>query len=161
LLLYCLPPEIREVTVTIGKFAYVRSALLSPFVTKSFIAAGRGADVLQTIAQSVAVLKRGDNLVIFPEGTRTRTGRMNRFKPGIGMIVRETGAAVIPVKIRGTFGIWPAGKIPNPFVGRRGEASITFGKRFFLRDLVEKKILSTKSTDDQIAQCIRGFLSGM
>jgi 1-acyl-sn-glycerol-3-phosphate acyltransferase len=41
-------------------------------------------------------------LILFPEGTRTRTGEMNRFKPGIGMLVAETSIPVVPCYLSGT-----------------------------------------------------------
>ena len=161
LLLYSLPPALRKTTFTVGKFTHLRSPILAPFVTKAFIPAGRGADILKTIALSLAVLKKGDNLIIFPEGTRARTGRMNPFKPGVGLLIRESGAAVIPVKIKGTYAIWPAGKAPNFFCGWRVRPSITFGKRFSLNDLVAGGLLAAGSTDEHIAQCIRAVIENM
>jgi long-chain acyl-CoA synthetase len=160
-LLYALPSAIRDATFTIGKYAYLRSPLLAPFVTKAFIPAGRGADIMQTISLSIAVLKKGDNLIIFPEGTRTRTGHMNHFKSGIGMLVRETDAMVIPVKIKGTYALWPAGKLPKFFGARKYRPSLTFGKRFSLQELIDRGMLSPGSTDEQIAQCIRAIIAEM
>jgi long-chain acyl-CoA synthetase len=60
-----------------------------------------------TLALPVAVLKRGDCLAWFPEGWRTPDGRMLAFQPGIGRIVAETGATVIPAFISGSFEALP------------------------------------------------------
>ena len=52
--------------------------------------------------------------LVFPEGTRSRTGSMGRFKPGIGMLVAGTEIPVIPCHIQGAFDAWPSNrKLPG------------------------------------------------
>ena len=55
---------------------------------------------------AIEVLRRGESLVMFPEGTRSKTGQPQKPKSGIGFLVYKTGAPVLPVKVQGTFG-WP------------------------------------------------------
>lgn len=45
--------------------------------------------------------------VVFPEGTRSRDGEMNAFKPGLGMLIAGTDVPVVPCCIRGAFDAWP------------------------------------------------------
>jgi 1-acyl-sn-glycerol-3-phosphate acyltransferase len=53
--------------------------------------------------------------VIFPEGTRSRTGEMGRFKPGIGKLVAGSSVAVIPCRIEGAHEAFPPAKLlPRP-----------------------------------------------
>ena len=52
-------------------------------------------------------LNRGEILIWFPESWRSPTGELQRFLPGIGQLVRETGAPVIPARIGGTFEALP------------------------------------------------------
>lgn len=53
--------------------------------------------------------------ILFPEGTRTRDGRMNRFKPGIGMLVAGTNVPVVPCYLAGCFEAWPPrAKVTRP-----------------------------------------------
>jgi glycerol-3-phosphate dehydrogenase (NAD(P)+) len=62
----------------------------------------RGAGDGDMLATARAILERGDCVVIFPEGTRTRPGALGRPKRGVGRLALETGAPVVPVAIKGT-----------------------------------------------------------
>ncbi|MEA2190357.1 MAG: glycerol-3-phosphate dehydrogenase, partial [Solirubrobacteraceae bacterium] len=48
------------------------------------------------------IIERGDCVVIFPEGTRTRPGSLGSPKRGVGRLALETGAPVVPVAVLGT-----------------------------------------------------------
>ncbi len=58
------------------------------------------------LKEVVHALEKGESVVMFPEGTRSRTGKPQKPKSGIGFLVYKTGAPVLPVKVEGTFG-WP------------------------------------------------------
>lgn len=58
------------------------------------------------LKEVVNALEHGQSVVMFPEGTRSKNGKPQRPKSGIGFLVYKTGAPVLPVKIEGTFG-WP------------------------------------------------------
>jgi 1-acyl-sn-glycerol-3-phosphate acyltransferase len=64
----------------------------------------------------VRLLQEGHRTVIFPEGTRSLTGQIQKARPGIGMIIARTLAPVVPMRIFGSFEAWPkGGKIrPHP-----------------------------------------------
>lgn len=59
----------------------------------------RGAGDMQALDRAVSTVKKGSNLLIFPEGTRSRDGRVGRGKPGVALIAARAGADVIPVGI--------------------------------------------------------------
>ncbi|HPX60331.1 MAG TPA: AMP-binding protein [Deltaproteobacteria bacterium] len=65
----------------------------------------------------------GINILFFPEGQHSRDGNLHGFQPGLGVIIRELGIPVVPVKISGTYQILPhdAGW-PKP-----GKVTVTFG----------------------------------
>jgi 1-acyl-sn-glycerol-3-phosphate acyltransferase len=54
-------------------------------------------------------------LIIFPEGTRSTTGELAAFKPGIGFLTAATNIAVVPCFLEGAYRAWPKGAfIPRP-----------------------------------------------
>ncbi len=52
-------------------------------------------------------MKEGVSFCVFPEGTRTRTGKLNPFKEGIFNIALENGIPILPVTIKGAFECFP------------------------------------------------------
>jgi 1-acyl-sn-glycerol-3-phosphate acyltransferase len=62
----------------------------------------RGAGDGDMIQTAKAILARGDVVLMFPEGTRTRPGALGKPKRGVGRIALETGAPVVPVAVIGT-----------------------------------------------------------
>ena len=74
----------------------------------------KGAESLS--ACSELLKNEGNVLIIFPEGTRTTTGEMGRFRSGIGRLVAGTDLPVVPCHLEGGMRAWPKGKLlPRPF----------------------------------------------
>jgi long-chain acyl-CoA synthetase len=69
----------------------------------------RNAGFRDSFAHMGHALDRGYNVLIFPEGTRT-PGKLQKFRPGIGMLVQESNAAVLPVALRGLGELKQSGK---------------------------------------------------
>ena len=68
-------------------------------------------EVLQTMAK---VLRDGKSVVIFPEGARTRDGKMLEFKKAFAILAKEMNVPVIPFGIRGAFEAFPTNsKLPK------------------------------------------------
>lgn len=65
---------------------------------------------LGALRAAEAKLLEGEMVLIFPEGTRSRDGEVQDFRPGVGLLVRRTGARVVPVSIDGSRRVWPRGR---------------------------------------------------
>ncbi len=65
----------------------------------------RGAGDQDAMATAREILRRGDCVVIFPEGTRIRTGPLGDPHRGVGRLALQTGARVVPVAVMGTEGV--------------------------------------------------------
>ncbi len=61
---------------------------------------GGGAAGLRQILDA---LQAGNAIIIFPEGTRTRDGQLQRARAGIGLMVLKSAAPVVPVRVFGTY----------------------------------------------------------
>ena len=49
----------------------------------------------------------GNILILFPEGTRTGTGQVGEFKPGIGLLAAGSPLPIVPCHLDGAFAAWP------------------------------------------------------
>ena len=68
------------------------------FVDRSSPRAG-----MESIAKGVKLLQSGHSLIIFPEGTRSRSGELQEFKGGAFRIASKASAAIVPVTIDGSY----------------------------------------------------------
>jgi long-chain acyl-CoA synthetase len=83
----------------------------------------REAGARQTLRYIGSVLEDGFSVLIFPEGKRSETGEIDRFRPGIGMIASRLGVPVIPVRLDGLERVLRVGwKMARP-----GRVRVAFG----------------------------------
>jgi len=69
-------------------------------------------------------LKDGYGLVLYPEGTRTRDGRIAEIKPGFGLLARKANVPIIPSVIDGAYECWPKQKK----LFSSGQIYVTYGQ---------------------------------
>ena len=63
----------------------------------------------------LALLKEGECVLLFPEGSRTEDGRLKPLEAGVAYLSVKTGVPVLPVYVKGSFEAWPKGKaLPRP-----------------------------------------------
>jgi len=68
-----------------------------------------------TIKKALSILKRGGALMIFPEGGRSKEGKLIPFKDGAAKLALRTGATILPVVVLGGAGVWsPRMLVPRP-----------------------------------------------
>lgn len=95
-----------------------------------FIERGTSRSSPQRLRDAVALVRQGATLCAFPEGTRSRDGRVAPFKGGAFQLAIEAGAAVVPVAIEGSGEVLPAAGFrvrPGRIVVRLGEPLPTQG----------------------------------
>ena len=66
-------------------------------------------DSMRSLESALAVLREGTAFGIYPEGTRSRDGRLYRGRTGVGWLALTSGAPVVPVALTGTDRVQPVG----------------------------------------------------
>jgi 1-acyl-sn-glycerol-3-phosphate acyltransferase len=62
---------------------------------------------LSGMKQTLRRLKRGETVLVFPEGTRTHNGEIAPFRAGLATLAIRGNAAIVPTTIEGAFDVWP------------------------------------------------------
>ena len=99
------------------------------------------------LKRSFDLLKDGQALVIYPEGTRVESGVLAKPEPGAGFIAQKAGCRVLPVGLTGTRECLPKGA----HCPRRVRVTITFGKPFYV---LQKRADGTKVSHDEASDAI-------
>jgi len=128
-----IPLAVPRKVVFLAKAEYWEGRSPAAWPRRLFFAAFEAVPVQRAQAEDAqasldlarGVIERGDAFGIYPEGTRSRDGRLYRGRTGVGWLALATGAAVLPVGVAGTDRVQPVGaKVPRP--GRR--IAIRFGE---------------------------------
>jgi 1-acyl-sn-glycerol-3-phosphate acyltransferase len=77
------------------------------FMRFIFINRQNRSKALESIAQAARDIRAGKSVVIFPEGTRTKDGKLGDFKKGGFALAQEAGVAIVPLVLKGGFEILP------------------------------------------------------
>jgi 1-acyl-sn-glycerol-3-phosphate acyltransferase len=93
------------------------------------------------------ILKSGQALIIYPEGTRVESGVLAEPEPGAGFIAQRAACPVVPVGLTGTRECLPKGA----HWPRRTRVSIAFGKPF---RVLSKRLDGAKVTRQEAAEAI-------
>lgn len=84
----------------------------------------RNASMVKTMKAIIGRLRDGRAVVIFPEGTRTATGRLGEIKSGFALLAKKAGVPIAPVAIVGAYECWPRTRLlPRP-----GRIRLEFGR---------------------------------
>ena len=117
---------------------------------------GRASEA--ALRKGLEILRKGELLGLYPEGTRSPDGRLYRGKTGIARMALEAGVPVIPVAMINTFDIQPPGKVlPRIMrVGIRIGEPLDFsryeglsGDRFVLRSLTDASMYELRQLSGQ------------
>ena len=92
-----------------------RMFLMNLILNPAFIDRGDNAKAVATLAQVTERIRSGTSLLIFPEGTRSSTQRLGRFKKGAFHMAMEAGVPIVPIVFRNTGDLmWRRSLVINP-----------------------------------------------
>lgn len=109
----------------------------------------------QILKEIIYLLKQNKKVLLFPEGTRSKTGDISSLQQGIGFLVVHSSCSVLPVYVYGTYSIWPIGKkFPRLF----GKTACVFGSPIDLSDFPD---LSKKEAIVAITNKVESALNAL
>jgi 1-acyl-sn-glycerol-3-phosphate acyltransferase len=118
----------------LGRTTLFENKLLAPIITfLDTIPIDREGGGLAGLKETLRRLKRGDMVLIFPEGTRTRDGQMQPLKPGFCAVARRSKVPLVPVALDGAYDIWPRTS-PLP---RGGRLAVVIGQPISVADVAQ------------------------
>lgn len=97
------------------------------------IAIRRGESDTKAIRRAIEVIKQGQGVMIFPEGTRTADGNIGEFQRGLWLLIKKCKVPVVPVGFDGAYDAWKIGTKPKSF----GMIEVRAGNAFDGEALVE------------------------
>jgi 1-acyl-sn-glycerol-3-phosphate acyltransferase len=161
-----LPYKVRRQTCVaaaldvFGPAAYVHNRTFKAFkraCLQIIVAAGfrafafdRLGPPLRSIRTAEKLLEQNWNLLLYPEGTRSRTGEMAEFKPGVGLLAKKTGRPVVPGHVFGGSDILPC----KALIPRPGQAIVRFGRPLY-RAPDESPVKFTRRIEEQVRKLER------
>lgn len=84
----------------------------------------RGAGDRDALGVLGELLTDGAAVAVYPEGSRSRDGRVHRLRSGVARLAAATGAPVVPTAVAGIYDVWPIGSRPRL---RGGRVTVRFG----------------------------------
>ncbi len=113
----------------------------------------RGTGDSGAIKEAVRRLKKGEPVLLFPEGTRSKDGNLREGRPGVGMIVALSGAKVVPAFIKGPEEVLPKDSKKIRFK----KVTVAFGKPIDFKEMIEKNRGDKKMFDNITHEIMKGI----
>jgi long-chain acyl-CoA synthetase len=126
-ILRALPPSWRrKLSPAMGANRPTLDLAAASFFFNTYLLPITSVGLRGAIQHTAWLADHGYSPLVFPEGKRTPDGNLLPFRPGIGVIVKETGLPVVPVLLHGVFEIWPEhARGPG-----KGDIQVHFGEPF-------------------------------
>jgi 1-acyl-sn-glycerol-3-phosphate acyltransferase len=116
---------IRRPVHFLGDLRLTRWPVLGPQLPKlGMVPLRRGEADASALDVLRDLLDDGACVAVYPEGSRSRDGRVHRLRSGVARLASETGAPVVPAAVAGIFDVWPIGARPRV---RGGRITVRFG----------------------------------
>lgn len=144
-----------------ARFMAKETIFKSPFWTRFIVSLGgfpvkRGTFDRQSLKNATTILKRGEMLVVYPEGARQEGPRIKPVFEGAVWIAARAGAPIVPVGIGGSSAVAPIGvKLPRP-----QKVVVVFGEPMFVGDSAGGKRVPRSEIEAAAAE-LRERLQGL
>ncbi|WP_457621488.1 AMP-binding protein [Persephonella sp.] len=138
LIVVSLPNKHLENTYFLAEEIYFES-YIRKIIARNFhvLTVNINKDLKLSLQKTAMLLKKNKNVVIFPEGARTRDGGLLPFKKSFAILSKELNVPVIPVAIKGAYEAFPIGsKFPKPH-----KITVTFLKPVYPEGKTEDQII--------------------
>lgn len=109
----------------LGDLRLVSVPVLGPLLPRIGMVPLRRGDADAAALQVLAdLLHDGRAVAVYPEGSRSRDGRVHRLRSGVARLAASSGSPVVPAAVIGIFEVWPIGRRPRL---RGGHVTVRFG----------------------------------
>jgi 1-acyl-sn-glycerol-3-phosphate acyltransferase len=115
-----------------------------------FIDRGNGVAARRSIEEAGQRIHNGSSVLLFPEGTRTRDGALLPFKKGGFHLAVKAGVPIVPIALRGTRALMPAGS----YLCRAGVVTAIIGEPISTQNLTDEERAG-------LGERVRGIIEGM
>lgn len=109
----------------LGDLRLVRAPVLGPLLPRlGMVPLLRGGADAAALDVLTGLLGDGRAVAVYPEGSRSRDGKVHQLRSGVARVAARSGAAVVPTAVVGIFEVWPIGQRPRL---RGGHVTVRFG----------------------------------
>lgn len=145
LLAYAVPRALRCRLFSLGYSGYFDVPVVRDLLKIiRVIPVDSSRNVVAALQVSSHILRHGQILGIFPEGFRTPTGEVGRFKKGVAILARELDVKLVPVYIHGSYDAWP----PGVLLPRPRPIRVVFGREHSWQELQERGVALNPGASD-------------
>ena len=152
-ILRAMPVRIRQqLSVAAAADYFFRYAMVADCLALliNAFAFSREGSIRNSLEHCGELMDKGWSLLIYPEGTRSPSGQLLDFKPGIGLLATGLGVPVVPIAVEGGYYILPKGCIwPT-----RNPVKVTFGKALYFPSSMNKQH-ATSLLHDSLSDMLR------
>ena len=100
----------RRAVYYLARKTLLQVPILGPLLPEiNVIPVDRDGNDMSALKKIIRLVRAGNGVVLFPEGTRSPDGKLQRGKSGIGLIIAKTRAPVQPMRILGSYEAFPKG----------------------------------------------------
>jgi 1-acyl-sn-glycerol-3-phosphate acyltransferase len=109
----------------LGDLRLVRAPVLGPLLPRlGMVPLRRGGADAAALDVLTGLLDDGRAVAVYPEGSRSRDGKVHQLRSGVARVAARTGVPVVPTAVVGIFEVWPIGRRPRL---RGGHVTVRFG----------------------------------